>query len=298
MDWEKHPGLDPHPAGQTLDGPSPTALPRASFRLDPQRRLAALSPEEQPESEEEKLYRESAAQGQTWAQVRLGAIYVQQSEDPIRLAEGLRLLNAAAEKDDPEALRLLSSMTSEGRGVQQSDREAYTLMRRAAELGSPEAQLAVAEMLATGRGMARDMESAILWGRRAAEQGYAPAQFTMGKTLIGSRDPERRKEAVEFLEKAVREGHIGAVLLLATAIGRGQYGLEKNEFRAEGILLPWAEKGNADCQFVLAALYQHGEIFGDRRKDVAMWLQRAAEQGQPKAIEILNAAKQQPASSP
>jgi len=290
-EWEKHLGLDPHPAGQTLDGPAPTALPRASFRLDPQRRLAALSSDERPESEEEKLYREAAAQGQTWAQVRLGSIYVQQSEDPIRLAEGLRLLNAAAEKDDTEALRLVSNMTSEGRGVQQSDREAYVLMRRAAELGSPEAQLALAEMLATGRGMPRDMESAILWGRKAAEQGHVPAQFTMGRTLISSSEPERKKEAIEFLEKAAGDrGDAKAALFYSAVLLSGRFDVPKNEILAESMLRRWAEKGDPDCQLALAALYQTNENFAYRRHESPAWLQRAADGGNAKAIEMLRTA--------
>jgi TPR repeat protein len=160
-------------------------------------------------------------------------------------------------------------------------------MRRAADLGSPEAQYELANMLANGRGMPRDMEAAIIWGRKAAAQGYAPAQLSLGRGLIGSVEQERKKEAMDFLQMAVDQGNIEAVLFLATVIGKGDFGLPKDETRAEQLLLPWAEKGNADCQFVLAALYQHGETFAERRGEARVWLQKAADQGHARALEIL-----------
>lgn len=289
QNWEKNPGLDPHPAGQNLQGAAPTALPRASFQLDAQRRLAVEAEEAMAVNEEEKLYLKAAQEGQTWAQVKLGAIYAEQSEDPMRLAEGLRLLNAAAEKNDPEALRLLSAMTLDGRGVQQSDREAYVLMRRAADLGSPEAQLELAEMLATGRGMARDPELAIEWARKSAAQGFAPAQIALARQLIGSAEEQRRNEALGLLEK-VSESDAQAALFLAAVLASGRFGVAKDELRAESLLTLWAEKGNADCQLALAALYQTSETFVDRRGESLKWLQRAADGGSAKAIEIIRGA--------
>jgi len=86
---------------------------------------------------------------------------------------------------------------------------------------------------------------------------------------------------------------VEAVLFLATAVGKGEYGLPKDETRAEALLLPWAEKGNADCQFVLAALYQHGETFAERRSEAQLWLKRAAEGGNEKAQEIVRQALKQ-----
>ena len=289
--WEKNPGLDPHPTGQTLEGSSGPALPDVSFRLDPARGTTEAGTV-QPATEEETLYLRAARSGQAWAQTKIGIKYVLESEDLARLGEGLRWLNTAADQNDTEALRVLSALAAQGRGMDQSDKESFVYMRRAAELGSPEAQYELANMLAGGRGMARDMEAALVWGRKAAEQGYAPAQFSMAKVLIGSVEQARKNEAIDLLMKSAQGGQVGAVLFLATALGQGQFGLTKDEARAEALLLPWAEKGNADCQFVLAALYQHGDVFGDRRQEVVMWLQRAADQGHPKAQEILRAGSE------
>lgn len=288
--WEKNPGLDPHPTGQTPEGASGPKLPEVSFRIDPARGTTDTAAA-QPATEEESLYLRAARSGQAWAQTKLGIRYVQEGDDIARLGEGLRWLNAAADQNDTEALRVLSALAAQGRGMDQSDKEAFVYMRRAADLGSPEAQYELANMLANGKGMPRDPEAAMIWGRKAAEQGYAPAQLTLGRALISSVERDRKNEAMELLTKAAQAGEVDAVLFLATAVGKGEYGLPKDETRAEELLLPWAEKGNADCQFVLAALYQHGETFADRRSEAQVWLKRAAESGSDEAKEIIRKAE-------
>jgi TPR repeat protein len=285
--WEKNPGLDPRPTGQTLGERWGEPLADTTFRWNPSRRTEAEPSEVKPATEEEEMYALEARSGKAWAQTRLGTKYAMQSEDLARMGEGLRLLRAAAEQDDTEALRVLSALAASGRGMDQSDLEAYKYMRRAAELGSPEAQYNLAGMLAGGKGLPRDREAALVWGRKAAEQGYAPAQVAMGRLLIGSVEQERKREALDFLEKAAAQGNTEALLFLSSAVGKGDFGLPKDEARAEALLLPAAEQGNADCQFVLAALYQHGETFADRRGEVRVWLQRAADQGHAKAREVL-----------
>jgi len=293
--WEKNPGLDPHPTGQTLQGPSGPKLSDVSFRIDPARgaKTEALAAA-QPTTGEEELYLNAARSGQAWAQVKLGMKYVMQ-DDIARVGEGLFWLNAAADQDNTEALRVLAALSMEGRGVDQSDKEAYKYTRRAADLGSPEAQHELANMLATGKGMPRDMEAALIWGREAAQRGYAPAQFAVAQMLVGSVEQERKNEGLAFLQQAADAGRIEAVIFLAMALARGDLELEKDEARAESMLKTYAENGNADCQFALASLYEQGETFADRRDEAQEWLRRAAEGGHRRAIEMIRKAKQ-PAS--
>jgi len=295
--WEKNPGLDPHPTGQTLEGTSGPALPDMGFRLDPARGTEEIAVEAQPATEEEALYLPAARSGQSWAQTKLGMRYMQ-ADDLQRIGEGLRWLNAAADQDDTEALRVLSALAANGRGMEQSDKESYKYMRRAADLGSPEAQYELANMLANGRGMPRDMEAAIVWGRKAAAQNYPPAQFAMGRALVGAIEQQRKNEGIDLLLKAAEAGQMEALLFLSTGLGKGDFGLPKDEARAEALLLPQAEKGNADCQFVLAALYQHGDTFAERRGEALVWLRRAADQGHPKALEILRSEEMQRPAEP
>lgn len=284
--WEKNPGLDPHPTGQTPQGRTGQPREAVSFQLKPEHRTEHSRGIQAVETEDE-LYLRAARSGQAWAQAKLGAKYVMQSDDIALMGQGLFWLNAAADQNNTEALRVLAALAMEGRGVDQSEKAAYKYMLRAAELGSPEAQNELANMLSEGRGRPRDMEAALIWGRKAAEQNYAPAQFAVGRVLVGAVEDERRKEGREFLERAAKSGNIGAVVFLSTALARGQFGFEKDEARAESMLKTYAENGNAECQLALATLYAKGDAFAERRGEAKEWLQRAAEGGNPQAIEAL-----------
>ncbi|MFM8887062.1 MAG: tetratricopeptide repeat protein, partial [Chthoniobacterales bacterium] len=286
--WEKNPGLDPHPTGQTLQGSSGPKLFDVNFRLDPARgtdggngaRSAAM---------ENESYLRAARSGQAWAQTKLGMKYVMQ-DDIALMGEGLFWLNAAADQNDAEALRVLSALSSQGRGVDQSEKEAYKYMRRAADLGSPEAQYELAMMLAKGIGRPRDTGAALIWARKAAEQGNINAQMYVGRELIASIEQERKNEGAAFLQKAAEAGQAQAALFLAGVFSAGQFGLAKDEKRAEQLLLPAAEQGNADCQFMLASLYQNGESFNGKRDQVQKWLGQSAKGGNMKAIQALQRA--------
>ena len=190
-------------------------------------------------------------QDRPWAQSLLGSKYVRSSESGEQVSEGLELLNTAAEQ------------------------------------GEPTAQYELATLYAEGIGVPRDLNAALLWAGKAADQGNREAQFSVGRTLIESENPTSKAKGLDYLTKAAEAGHSTAVLLLATAVGNGQFGLTKDEARAETLLKPLAEKGNADCQFVLAALYQHGDMFANRRDEAQVWLKRAADQGHVRALEIL-----------
>jgi TPR repeat protein len=96
-----------------------------------------------------------------------------------------------------------------------------------------------------------------------------------------------RAEGLALMKRSIESGHVEATLMLATAYGRGSMGMPKDEIGAEALLKPAAERGDADCQVALASLYKFGDSFAARRNEAQVWLQRAADQGHPKASEIL-----------
>jgi TPR repeat protein len=192
-----------------------------------------------------------------WAQALLGSKYVRSSQSKEQFTKGLELLNTAAQQ------------------------------------GEPTAQYELATLYAEGRGVPRDPHAALLWAGKAADQGNREAQFSAGRVLIESENPTSKAKGLDYLTKAAEAGHSTAVLFLATAVGNGRFGLTKDEARAETFLKPLAEKGNADCQIALASLYKFGDSFAARRDEAQVWLQRAADQGQPKALEILSSEEMQ-----
>jgi len=277
---QQNPGISARPSGQTLDGP---AVEEQLVDLSrPQMAQTALAP-----TTGESEYFDAAMRGEAWAQTKLGKSYIASSDDPARQQRGVELLKQAAEQNDAEAIYMLASLSAAGAGVEQSNVETFTQMKRAADLGFAEAQFALGTMYFEGLGTAKDDAAALALFRRAADGGNKEAMFSAGRIMLSQPDPEMRAEGLALMKRAIESGHVKATLMLATAYGRGSNGLPKDEAKAEALLKPAAERGDADCQMTLASLYKFGDTFAARRNEARVWLQRAADQGQPKALEIL-----------
>ena len=276
------PGVTSKPSGRTLSGPASASLERPVDFSRPQGRQDQVSATASRPDEVE-----AALRGEAWAQTKLGKTYVTEARDAESLRQGVDYLQRAAEQNDAEAIYLLAGLSAAGSGVPQSDVEAFLQMKRAADLGFAEAQFALGTMYFEGTGTAPDQVAALASFRRAAESGNKEGMYAAGDLMLSQPDPEMRNEGLALINRAIESGHIWATLFLATAYGRGSIGLPKDEAKAEALLRPPAERGDADCQMVLASLYKFGDMFADRRDEAELWLQRAADQGQPKALEIL-----------
>ena len=292
---DEHPGIEPKPSGRALGENVPTPDPeRPTIDLS---RPESLGRSLDPSSEDDVAY-EAAMRGEAWAQTKVGKSYITAPDDADRFQQGLDFLRRAAEQNDAEAIYLLATMTAAGQGVEQSNVEAFAQMRRAAELGFADAQFALGTMYFEGTGAAQDPTAALAAFRSAAEGGHKEAMFTAARIMLTMPDPEMRAEGLSLMNRAIENGHIQATLMLATAYGRGENGLPKDEAKAETLLKPGAERGDADCQMALASLYQFGDTFAARRDEAQVWLQRAADKGHPKALEILRSEEvQRPAES-
>lgn len=282
------PGVTSKLSGRTLSGPASAPLERPVDLSRPQvRRDQVSATASRPDDVE------AALRGEAWAQTKLGKTYVTEARDAESLRQGVDYLQRAAEQNDAEAIYLLASMTAAGSGVPQSDVEAFLQMKRAADLGFAEAQFALGTMYFEGLGTTKDDAAALASFQRAADGGHKEAMFSGARIMLSQPDPEMRAEGLALINRAIEKGHIEATLMLATAYGRGSMGMPKDEIKAEALLKPAAERGDADCQMALASLYKFGESFADRRDEVQVWLQRAADQGHPKALEILQSESEE-----
>ncbi len=282
MAGPRDPGVTAKLSGRTLSDPDAMPLePPVDFSR-PERQQTIAEP-----TNAESDYFEAAMRGEAWAQTKLGKIYAAAADDPERQRRGVELLRQAGAQNDAEAIYLLATLSAAGIGMEQSDVAAFEQMKRAAELGFAEAQFALGRMYLEGTGTTQDQGEALASFQRAAEGGSKEGMFAAGDLMLSQPDPEMRTEGLALINRAIESGHVWATLLLATAYGRGSNGLPKDEAKAEALLRPPAERGDADCQMVLASLYKFGDMFADRRDEAQLWLQRAADQGQPKALEIL-----------
>ncbi len=290
---QQSPGLSAKPSGRSLAEPTapPAEQPVDLTRPNPEQAIpsSALPGEE--------LYLEAALRGEAWAQTKLGKLYIASNEEA-RLREAVQLLKRAADQNDSEAVYLLATMTAAGAGVEQSNVEAFAQMKRAADLSFADAQFALGTMYFEGRGTAQDQAAALASFRRAAGGGNTEAMFAAARIMLSQPDAEMRSEGLALMNRAIESGHIEAALTLATAYGRGSRGMTKDEAKAERLLKPAAERGDADCQMALASLYKFGDSFTARRDEAQVWLRRAADQGHPKALEILRSEEMQRPAGP
>jgi uncharacterized protein len=294
---QQNPGLSVQPSGRSLDGTASAAAEQLPDLSRPETQSHELISRPAADSLRETL-QEAADNGKAWAQTRLAQTYLEPPKTRERIQTAIALLRRAAEQNDAEALYLLAKMSAEGLGVKPSDVDAFAQMQRAADLGLADAQFALGTMYFEGRGTAQNEAAAVEEFRRAAAGGHREAMFAGGRILLSKTDPETRAAGLALMNRAIENGHIEATLMLATAYGRGSLGMPKDEAKAEALLKPGAERGNAECQMTLASLYKFGDTFGARREEAQLWLQRAADQGHPRALEILQAEEMERPAGP
>lgn len=156
------------------------------------------------------LLRSASEAGQRQAAIILGRQLVVTPDLAVRdVAQGRSLIEAAAH-NDRVARRLAGIAYMSGEFGAINIQKARELLQSAADAGDVPAMFSTAFMLGWGiRGPANQSMAADLL-RRAAAAGLTDAQVTLGQWLIAQYDRkliDDPREAIEWLEKALRNGH-------------------------------------------------------------------------------------------
>lgn len=106
-----------------------------------------------------------------------------------RTEEALRLLETAADREDPSALGYLGYLYAEGRVVPQDLRRAAAYWKSAAELGDLVAKVDYARLLIDGRGVTRDVPQGMALLHDAASAGEELAHLALGELYFYPGDP-------------------------------------------------------------------------------------------------------------
>jgi hypothetical protein len=158
----------------------PLTRPESNFARDMEQGRKWL--EEQKRTRE--WYRESAEQGDAYAQSKLGCLYtIGGSKDgpaPHDDTQAAFWWRKAAEQGYAPAQYNLGASYSRGHGVPQDYTQAAAWYRKAAEQGDAQAQYNLGFLYALGQGVPQDYAQAAFWYREAAERGDAQAQFQLG----------------------------------------------------------------------------------------------------------------------
>ena len=127
-----------------------------------------------------RLFGTLASQDNTYAQRRIGIMYIKGQGVPQDYALGMRWMRIAADKGLADAQNELGILYQRGLGAERNDAEAVKWFRLAAEQGLVLAQNNLADIYALGLGVPQDFGEALKWYRLAADQSSSYAENVIG----------------------------------------------------------------------------------------------------------------------
>lgn len=137
-------------------------------------------------------------------------------DDDEDYAQAVIYYSQAAKQGYAPAQQNLGNLYRMGRGVAQSDQEAFEWFLKAAEQGNIHAQSDLGGMYYLGRGVEQSDEKAFDWTLKAAEQGDSYAQFNIGLIYEMGRGVERSVDkAMAWYQKAADQGSYEAQVNLS-----------------------------------------------------------------------------------
>ena len=161
--------------------------------------------------------------GNPVAQLQLGLSKIENGA----LEDGVALIRAAANQEQPAALYRLAKLYETGQGVGQDAKTARQLTERAARGGNRIAMHDLALYHAEGRGGVEvDMPTAAKWFEKAAERGVVDSQFNLGVLFeSGQGLPQDMESALVWYSVAGAQGDqmaAGRVGVLRKTLGEDQ----------------------------------------------------------------------------
>ena len=221
--------------------------------------------------------------------------------------DAVRELVPAAGRGNPKAQSLLGALYQSGQGVERDLSIAASLYAEAAEAGEVDAQFNLANMYLLGEGVLPDDGRARHWYERAAAQGHQGALQNLESlvkadgqqiAIVHAIPVEDRPELVNEVATADVEpiiDHIEPELVptiesspalseeqtaLASAAQQLAVGNNSVAFSEYESL---AQRGSAEAQFALGAMYQQGLGVEANESWTVTWYRRASEQGHTEA---------------
>lgn len=183
------------------------------------------------------------------------AVAAYEAED---YATALPAFQSLAAAGDDDAMWYLGRMYDFGRGVEQSDQEAFNWYKKSADAGDRDAMWDLGVMYETGQGLKADETQAFGWYLKAAEEGHLRAMAEVGrryKNGEGVRTSERK--SFEWYERGAEGGGALAQAYLGLAYENGT-GVSQSYENAAYWYAEAAEQGNDDGQAWLGELYETG----------------------------------------
>lgn len=243
-----------------------------------------------------ELMENLARQGNTRAMIELGKMYEADTPDynSMRSAGYYKQAADSGDINGKYHLGLLYYKQKFGQG-EEALKQAYYTFKEAAKEGHTPSMYELATMYEKGAGFPKDMGQAVDLYRKSAHLGYAPSQMQVGLLYEnGILVPKNETLAAAWYTKAAEQGFPAAQYLLAGMYRQGR-GIPQNLKQAELLYESAAKTGLVDAQYDLGIFYLLKTEFQDYQK-AEYWLQKAADQNDLQAREILLQVQQKQAS--
>lgn len=240
------------------------------------------------------LYKKAAGKGHLGAQYMLGVCHQHGIGTAQDKAKAVAAYRTGADRGDAACQYGLGMLFCNGED--EEVRYAVSCLEQAAKQGHRLAQYELASLYWCGRSVKKDRRRAMELYRHSAEQGYGLSMCALGEAYLEEQD---YAQAVLWLEKAVEKKEPKVYYLLGNCYENG-YGVERdvrracefyslagNDAQARKAMLRLAESGNAFAQLKLGISLFHSDAQGEEEeqenRQAAVWLQKAAEQGDAEA---------------
>lgn len=232
--------------------------------------------------------REAAASGSSDAQVLLGEILLHgatANPPAFAPAEGLALIQRAADAGNPIAMAALADALATGHHIPRNGRIALEWARKAAAAGNSQGIALEARFLLYDIGAGQSNEDAARLYRKAAEQGDPPSRVELGMLML--RGIGTRKDSAQARQQflaATEQGYGPGFLALADSYRQGR-GVRKSMEQCVRWLRAGTELGDPACMTRLAALEADGKVTGTPRiEESNRLLRQAADLGSAAAL--------------
>lgn len=214
------------------------------------------------------------------AQYLLGSIYLEQRNTSDQVAEGVDLLNKAANSGILEAQVLLANYYRS----QHMDAQAVEWYEKAANQGDAQAQYYLGRYYKEGNCVLKSESKSINWFEKSFQGGNIDAEYELGKIYL---DKKMYKNAFNCFKHVNQTYSTKAKYELALCLLYG-WGCNKDYETALALLSDIANNGNVEAQRLLGICYYSGQGVQTDLSKAKLWLKKAADSGDKEAQYYFN----------
>ncbi len=213
--------------------------------------------------------------------------------DEGRYVEALKLAQAAAAKNEPQAYTLIGQIYEQGLGAAKDDVKAAEAYAQGAALGDYNAQFQIGMMLLQGRGIKKNPDKAVSFLELAAQKNHVLANYNLALVYVeGVTRPQDFVKAAQYLEKAAVQEHPQAQFDLGSLYTAGR-GVDQDYAKGAYWTGLAAKAGLVDAQLEYGVTLINGRSVKKNGLEVPIvpkneviglkYLEGAAEKGNPVA---------------